>query len=365
MNKVENTSLKATEVKQLPAVTLPTLEELLQAGAHFGHKSSAWNPKMKQFIYEERNGVHIIDLVKTLTKAKHGLAALQAAAAQGYILIVGTKGQAATMVQQMALQKGAFYVNKRWPGGLFTNFRAIKKSIDNLIKMENQLASGASDLVKKEQLLMQRDVERLNKIYEGIKFMDKLPSMVIVIDSKVEKIAIRECLNMEIPVIALMDTNCDPTNIKYPIPANDDSLKSISLFIELFGAALDGSKFSQTLINTRTSHMTSLENQKASFEAEKDRLQAMEEAEKERLKALRQGKIDLAEQKDKTIVRIVEKVVNPLSISETDLPKRTVKALADAGFDSLDQLKGITKAKLVDIKGISEKSAAEVLKLLK
>jgi small subunit ribosomal protein S2 len=363
MNKVQEPSVKVAEVKQLPAVTLPTLEELLEAGSHFGHKTSGWNPKMKQYIYEERNSVHIIDLVKTLTKTKQALAAIQKAAVSGSVLIVGTKGQAATMVQQMALQKGAFYVNKRWPGGMFTNFRAIKKSIDNLVKMENILASGAAGMVKKEQLLMEREVERLNKIYEGVKFMEKLPTLVVVVDSKVEKNAIRECLNKEIPVVALLDTNCDPTNITFPIPANDDSLKSISIFVELFGKALDGSKTSAQLIQTRTSHVTSLENQKAIFAAEVERVRAMEEAEKERVKALKQGKIDQAEQVK--VVRVFEKPVNPLSIESTDLGVRTKKALATAGIESIDQLKGLKKSDLVAMKGISDKSADEVLKLLK
>lgn len=364
MKKVEETSEKVVEVKQMPEITLPTLEELLKAGAHFGHKSSAWHPKMKPYIYEERNGVHIVDLVKTLSKTKAALKAIREASAKGNIMIVGTKGQAATMVQQMALQKGAFYVNKRWPGGLFTNFKAIKKSIDNLVKMENILASGTADMVKKEELLMRREVERLNKIYEGLKFMDKLPSLVIVIDSKVEKIAVKECVSMGIPVVALMDTNCDPSNIAYPIPANDDSLKSISLFVELFGKALDGSKYAMNLISTRTQHVTSLENKRQAFEAEQARIKAMQEAETERLKALRQGKIQV-DDVNNSVVRIIEQPVNPLAISGTDLPKRTISALLSAGYETLDQLKGIKKAELVKIKGISETAAEAVLKLLK
>lgn len=363
MNKVMQTSEKAQEAKPMPEITLPTLDELLQAGSHFGHRTSAWNPKMKPYIYGQRNDVHIIDLIKTLKATKTALEAITKASSEGYILIVGTKGQAVTMVQQMALQKGAFYINKRWPGGLFTNFKGVKRSIDNLTKMENMLAVGVDDMVKKEQLLMKKDVERLNKVYDGIKFMDKLPSLVIVIDSKVEKNAIREANNMGIPVVALMDTNCDPTIVKYPIPANDDSLKSIALFVELFGKAIEGSKYSKNLIETRTSHVTNLIRQKEAYDAEVERKRAMEEAEKERLKAMRQGAMNTPAQKN--VVRIIEKQVNPLSIADTDLPDRTKNALIAAGYESLDQLKGLKKAQLLALKGVGEKAVVDIVKLLK
>ncbi len=363
MQKEIKTSVQVEEVKQMPEVTLPSLEELLQAGAHFGHRTSAWNPKMKPYIYEGRNGAHIIDLVKTLTKTKQALAAIQKAAQTGYIMVVGTKGQAATMVQQMALQKGAFYINKRWPGGLFTNFRGVKRSVDNLVKMEITIASGAKGMVKKEQLLMQRDVERLNKIYDGIKFMDKLPALVVVIDTKVEKNAIKECIISGIPVVSLVDSNSNPDGITHVIPANDDSLKSISLFVELFGKAIENSRYSKQLIATRTSHVTSLERMSSDYSAEVERVKAMEEAEKERLKALRQGKIDDAVAK--SVVRVIEKPVDPLSIEGTDLPVRVKKALITAGFEKIDDLRGATEADLLKVKGITDKNVTAVLDLLK
>lgn len=363
MQKETKPSVQAVEVKSMPEIQLPSIEELLKSGVHFGHKKSAWNPKMKQYIFDNRNGVHIIDLVKTLTRTKQALEAIQKSAENGYVLIVGTKGQAATMVQQMALQRGSFYVNKRWPGGLFTNYKGVKRSVENLIKMEITLASGAQDMVKKEQLLMLRDVERLNKVYEGIKFMDKLPSLVIVIDTKVEKNAVRECVKSGIPVVALVDSNSNPDGITYPIPANDDSLKSISLFVELFGQALENSKYAKQLIATRTSHVTSLERMKNDFEAEVARVKAMEEAERERLKALRQGKVE--EVSSSHVVRVIEKPVDPLSIEGTDLPVRTKSALIKAGFEKIDDLRGAKKADLLKVKGITEKSVEKVLNLLK
>ena len=179
------------------------------------------------------------------------LIAIEEASNKGYVLFVGTKGQAATIVQKKADEVGAFYINKRWPGGLFTNFNVLKKGIFNLIKMEESLASGGKDLVKKEILMMEREVERMNKVYEGIKFMDKLPALVIVIDSKVEKNAIAEARIAGIPTVALVDTNCDPDIVDYPIPANDDSLKSINLFVDLFGKAIANGKKSEGLIALR------------------------------------------------------------------------------------------------------------------
>jgi small subunit ribosomal protein S2 len=270
--------------------TLPSLEELLNAGVHFGHKKSAWNPKMKPFIHTERNGVHIIDLVATLKQLKIALNAIKDASDKGNVLVVGTKGQAATLVQEMAEKSGAFYINKRWPGGLFTNFKAIKKSVDKLVSMEETLASGAQDLVKKEQLLMKREVERLNKMYSGIKFMDRVPSLVIVIDSKFEKNSVKEATNTGIPVVSLIDTNSNPKMVTYPIPANDDSIKSISLFVNIFGDAIAQGIKAKTLLTLRKEQESKLAKMNETYTAEVEMKQALQEQERERMKALKEGK---------------------------------------------------------------------------
>lgn len=292
----------------VPKVNMPTLEELLQAGAHFGHKTSAWNPKMKKFIYTQRNGVHIIDLVATLTQLQKAVDVIQDAASKGSVLLVGTKGQAASLVQQIAETKGAFYVNKRWPGGLFTNFKVIKKSIDNLISMEEQLANGDDEMVKKEELLMQRDVDRLNKIYSGIKFMDKLPSLMIVVDTKLEKNAIREAKNAGIPIVALLDTNCDPLQVQFPIPANDDSIKSISLFLNVLGEAVGTGTKSAGLITMRKEFSENLSRINTHRIEEIARLKAMEESEKERIKALKEGK-EIVSDPTASVVRLIKQEV--------------------------------------------------------
>jgi len=252
---------------------------------------------------------------------KDAVEAISVATEKGSILIVGTKGQAASLVENMALETGIFYVNKRWPGGLFTNFKVIKKSIDKLVEMEEILANGAQGMVKKEQLMMEREVDRLNKVYSGIKFMDRTPELVIVIDSKVEKIALKESNNSDVPVVALLDTNCDPTVVKFPIPANDDSLKSIKLFLDVFARAISGSSKSSALKTLRTDYVNRLEKIKEDFAYEIERKRAMEEGEKERIKAL---KVGLEVKKAPIRVKVDVKIDQ---LKKTDLKSTTKRKL--------------------------------------
>lgn len=369
---------KTETVKQSLKVEIPELITFLQAGSHFGHKSSAWNPKMKKFIYETRNGVHIIDLVKTRKLLSKALEELNSVVDKGNVLIIGTKGQAAGLIEEVAKQTGAFYVTKRWPGGLFTNFDHIKKSIQSLVKMEESLASGGGDLVKKEVLQMERDVERMNKVYEGIKFMDELPKMLIVIDSKVEKIAIKEARIAGIPILALIDTNCDPDLIDYPIPANDDSIKSINLFVDLFGEVIKAGKKSESLRALRINHDANLKNLKAKYLEEKERQERMEEEDRLRMKAMREGKTDV---QTSGVVRVVKREKNieeeyaaaeaakaesnSRKISDLGVSTRVEKALNEAGITTVEDLSGKSKEELINIKGIGEKAAEEILKAIK
>lgn len=376
--KKENTVSTVAETKSV-GYKLPEMIDLLQAGAHFGHKKSAWNPRMKKFIYEERNGIHIIDLVKTLEQLDIALNELSKFSSRGNILIVGTKGQAATIVQNVATDKGLFYINNRWPGGLFTNFDEIKKSVNSLIKMEEQLASGAKGLVKKEVLLMQKDVDRLNKVYNGIKFMDKLPEAVIVIDSKVEKNAIKEARTAGVPIIALIDTNCDPDIIDYPIPANDDSLKSISLFVGLFGDVVGKSKFALSTISLRRDHKAMLDRLSRDYAEEKERQARMENEDRERMKSLRDGKVSTSSmssvvrvvKKEKDInaeIEAAEKVMKEAEsrlIEDLGLSARIIKSLNEAGIHTIGELKHFPSEELVTVKGIGVKAADDIVNSLK
>jgi small subunit ribosomal protein S2 len=357
---------------------IPDLLTFLQAGAHFGHKSSSWSPKMKKYIYEVRNGVHIIDIVKSRKLLSDALDKLGSVVDTGNVLIVGTKGQAAGVIENIAKETGAFYISKRWPGGLFTNFDVVKKSVQELVKMEEKLASGGEGLVKKEILLMQRNVERLNKIYEGIKFMDELPKALIVVDSMVEKNAIREARKAGIPIIALVDTNCDPDLVDYPIPANDDSIKSITLYVTLFGNIIKQGKKSEALISLRKNHTANLENLRLRYEQEKERQEKMEEDEKLRMKAMREGKLTTQTtgvvrvlKKEKNIeedfaaAEAVKAEVSSKRIEDLGLSTRVEKALKEAGVNTVDDIAGKDKEELLSIKGIGEKAVEEILKAIK
>jgi small subunit ribosomal protein S2 len=208
-----------------------TMKELLEAGVHFGHQTKRWNPKMQKYIFGERNGIYIIDLQKTLKKFREAYGFVQElAAGGGTVLFVGTKKQAQDTVFEEATRCGMYYVNQRWLGGTLTNFATIRKSITRLNKLEEMRETGEHDrLPKKEVLELERERQRLEKALIGIRTMDHLPSAVFVIDPKKERIAVAEARRLGIPTVAVVDTNCDPTEIDYPIPGNDDAIRAVRL----------------------------------------------------------------------------------------------------------------------------------------
>lgn len=207
------------------------IKQLLEAGVHFGHQTNRWNPKMKKFIYGEKNGIYIIDLEKTkeyLLKA--GEFMKDVARAGSYILLVGTKKQAQSIVKEHAMRSSMFYVNQRWLGGTLTNFYTIRKSVKKLEKLEDSKKGENYNFIsKKEKAHIDKEIEKLNKTMAGIRGMDRLPGALFVIDSKKEEIAVKEARKLSIPVIALVDTNCEPDIIDYIIPGNDDAIKAITL----------------------------------------------------------------------------------------------------------------------------------------
>jgi small subunit ribosomal protein S2 len=213
------------------------LKGLLEAGCHFGHQTHKWNPKMKPYVYGERNGIYILDLAKTIPLAQKAHDFLKKTAAEGKpVLFVGTKRQATEAVQEAAKENGAYYVTHRWLGGMLTNFKTISLSIDKLRKVEKMKETGDFELLtKKERSRVEKEVQKLEKSLGGIKDMRKLPGAIFVVDPSAEKIAVAEAKNLNIPVVALIDTNCDPTGIDYVVPANDDAIKSVSLFANYFG----------------------------------------------------------------------------------------------------------------------------------
>ena len=217
-----------------------TIKELLEAGVHFGHQTKRWNPKMKKYLFGERNGIYIIDLQKTLKMFQEAYAFLRDAAARGEsVLFVGTKKQAADTIQEEAARAGMYFVNRRWLGGTLTNFQTITKSISRLKQLEDMQATGKFEAFsKKEVLRMEREMEKLNNALLGIKGMEQVPGAVFIIDPHKERIAVREARRLGIPVIAVVDTNCDPDEIDFPIPGNDDAIRAIRLITSRLADAI-------------------------------------------------------------------------------------------------------------------------------
>ncbi len=232
-----------------------TMKEMLDAGVHFGHQIHRWNPKMKNFVFGERGGIHIIDLQKSVAGAQRAVEAVRDVAAQGgKMIFVGTKQQAVEPVQEAAKKCGQYFVTKRWLGGMLTNFQTIKASIDRLKKLERMKAEGEWTLFsKKEQSKMDKEFTRLVDYLEGIKDLRGQPSVMFVVDLIKEKIAVAEAKTLGIPVVGIADTNSDPSMIDFPIPGNDDAIRSIQLFSNLMAEAyLEGAKVHEQKLRSQT-----------------------------------------------------------------------------------------------------------------
>ena len=216
------------------------VKELLESGVHFGHQTKRWNPKMKPFIFDARNGIHIIDLSKTLGQLEAACDFLATAVGKGErVLFVGTKKQAQQAVRETAKESGQLYVTERWLGGTLTNFSTIKRSIARMKEIEKMDADGSiNKYVKQEQSVLRREAARLFKYFDGIRAMDKYPGAVLVVDIKREHNAVAEARRLKIPVVALVDTNCDPDLVDYPIAGNDDAIRSIRMILTTIGQTI-------------------------------------------------------------------------------------------------------------------------------
>ena len=217
-----------------------TIKQLLEAGVHFGHPTKKWNPKMAEYIFTQRNGIHIVDLQKTVKKFEEAYNYVSEIAQDGgTVLFVGTKKQAADTIKEEAQRCGQYYVNVRWPGGMLTNFNTIRKSIKRLKDLEKMQADGTFDLLpKKEVAKLVKEMQDLEKSYGGIKDMERLPSAVFIVDTRKERIAVLEAKKLGSPVVAIVDTNCDPDDADYIIPGNDDAIRAIKLIAGALGDAV-------------------------------------------------------------------------------------------------------------------------------
>jgi len=241
-----------------------TVKQLLEAGAHFGHQTSRWHPRMKKYIFTKRNGIHIIDLEQTASMLDKACRFVYEVAAEGgKILFVGTKKQAQEAIEEASTRCGMYYVNQRWIGGVLTNFATIQARIDYLVRLEDQQSRGEfSRLPKKEALKLEEEITRLNRQMGGFKEMVNLPDVLFIIDPTKERIALAEAKRARIPVVAISDTNCNPDEIDYPIPANDDAIRAVKLVCGKMADAVIEGKASQAGITVET------EQEEGSVEAE-------------------------------------------------------------------------------------------------
>ena len=226
-----------------------SLNELLEAGVHFGHQARRWNPKMFSYIYTERHGIHIIDLVQTAQLLNEAYEIIKNLAADGKtFLFIGTKRQAASIVAEQALRSNSFYVNQRWLGGMLTNWVTIRSRVERLKSLEQQEKSGIiSQLPKKEAACLRKEMYKLKKHLDGIKNMKNIPDVVIIVDQKREATAIQECIKLGLTTLCILDTNCNPDFVDIPIPANDDAIRSIKLVVsKIADAVLEGQNLNQS-----------------------------------------------------------------------------------------------------------------------
>ncbi len=216
------------------------MKQLLEAGVHFGHQTRRWDPKMAEYIFQARNGIHIIDLQKTSKKLDEAYAFLKEQVEEGKtVLFVGTKKQAQECVKEAALKCGMYYIDQRWLGGMLTNFGTIQKRIQRLKDLEAMEQDGTFEILpKKEVILLKKEMEKLERNLGGIKEMDKLPGVIFLVDPKKERIAILEAKKLNIPVIGLVDTNCNPEELDYPIPGNDDAIRAVKLIADVMANAV-------------------------------------------------------------------------------------------------------------------------------
>ncbi len=217
-----------------------SMKQLLEAGVHFGHQTRRWNPKMAKYIFTERNGIYIIDLQKTVRKVDEAYEFVRSVAEEGKtVLFVGTKKQAQEAVKEEAIRSGQYFVNERWLGGMLTNFQTIQKRINRLKELEAMETDGTFDvLTKKEVMQLRHEMSRLEKYLGGIKEMRKLPGAIFIVDPRKERIAVAEARKLNIPIVAVVDTNCDPDEIDYVIPGNDDAIRAVKLLTERIADAI-------------------------------------------------------------------------------------------------------------------------------
>lgn len=337
--------------KTVDGILIPSEEDVLAAGGHFGHSLRRWNPAYKPFLYTKRKGIYIINVEKTVESFERAIKALiEAVKNKKKILIVGTKEQASSLVKEFGDKYGAFYVTKKWPAGLFTNFKQVKASIDSLLTYKEQYIKYKYSLTKKELLDLERKIKKLENKYGGVVFMDTLPDLVIIIDTAYERVALKEARLSNIPVLGIVDTNADPRLVDYPILMNDDAIKAIQLFLFVLGQVFTkyGDNSIKSVRSSFNEHLKELEKEvdenyghQLTVESTEDQKQTKE---------------------DSNVVRVVAYT----SIDDVKaLTPKMREALKAAGIQSKEALERLSFEELVNIKGIGPRTARSILNRLK
>ena len=358
-NKDKKKSLKASllsdlELKskeEIEGIAIPSEDDVLAAGGHFGHSLRRWHPAYKPFLYTKRKGIYIINVEKTVESFRNAIKNLiEFLKNKKKILIVGTKKQAQPLVKEFGEKYGIFYITKKWPAGLFTNFKQVKASIDRLLTYKEQYIKYKYSLTKKELLDLERKIQKLEKKYGGVVFMDTLPDLIIIIDTSFEKVALKEARLSKVPVLGIVDTNADPRLVEFPVLMNDDAIKSLQLFFYVLGRAFE--KYGDASLKTvRTSFESHLK------ELEKEVDEAYGGQPTTELKA---GEQEQAQ--ESKVVRVV--AYTPIEEVKELTPKMR-EALKAAGIQSREALERLTYEELVSIKGVGPRTARSILKRLK
>lgn len=371
----DNKAGSATKKRELK-FDLPDVQELLKAGVQFGHQTKRWNPAMQEYIFGSKNGIHIIDVIQTRQSLKKALDFLVDASSRGNVVMVGTKRQARKLIEEKSIESGAFFVTHRWVGGLLTNNQSIKRSLKKLQDLETVFEEGVEGRTKFEVSRMKKEWERLNRLYRGIKELSQKPTAVVVLDVKYERNAVREARAMNIPVVAVVDTNTDPNKVDYPIPGNDDAVSSIELFLNLFAEAIkQGNEGKGIRHEFKDYSKLDVEIKKQEADNEDQDAIVVEEVKEETtvkpsrrvVSTQKSGGILENVQRQKEAKKIgkteqEKKVVEPEQSKDTGegISSRTQKALDEAGV-SLSKAKKMKKVELLKIKGIGPKALKEIL----
>lgn len=347
-------------------VALPTLQEYLKAGVQFGHEAKRWNPKMKKYVFGVKKGIHVIDLNQTSQKLEEAVKFLTDSARRGPVLFVGTKRQASDIVQEEAIRSGSYFVTHRWAGGLLTNFSMINESLNKLKKLEQDFETGVEGRTKYEISKMKVEWAKLDRLYGGIKDMKRLPTAIVVIDPRYEIGSVVEANKLNIPVVAVVDTNCDPDRIKYVVPGNDDALGAIKLFMRTFADAVkfgnggqgvvhhlkDYSKVDVKVIKTINPNDVSISVDEETVSQPKAKIRLKTQQPEAVLEKKAEKSSPKPESKPKKAKAKPKKV-------EVELSTRTEKALKDAGV-TLAKAKKMSDEELVKIKGLGVKAVEEI-----